>query len=163
MASDYWPLFLLFALGGGAQKRAGQPGKGARGALQWAPIVKRYTAGTPVPTALALAIIQHESAGNPNAQGRNRTSTDWGLMQLNDSTLATYGITPQQALDPDTNIRVGVALLHRLYAKWGDWRYAIAAYHMGSGAVQKVYPNVPQKSVSYIKYVFDKMRQFEGV
>ena len=37
--------------------------------------------------------------------------------------------------DPETNIRYGTYMLSRLYARYGDWTVALAAYNAGTGKV----------------------------
>src|SRR5580692_254982 len=81
-----------------------------------------------VPPTVALAIAQHESAFNPNAINStlNTNGTiDYGLFQLNTSVLQTYGLTPAQAMDPQTNINTAVGLLGKYIAQYGDVNTAL--------------------------------------
>ena len=91
-----------------------------------------------VPPSVALAIAQHESGFNPSAVNStlNPNGTiDYGLFQLNTSVLQTYGLTPAQAMDPQTNINTAVGLLGKYIAQYGDVNTALWAYASGAGTV----------------------------
>lgn len=89
-----------------------------------------------VPANIALGIAAHESGFNPNATHLNSNgTTDYGVMQLNDSVLQTYGLTPAQALDPQTNINTAVSLLGGYISKYGSVDTALQAYASGAGTV----------------------------
>jgi hypothetical protein len=103
---------------------------------------------------IVLAIAQHESGFRPgvNNAGLNKNgTTDWGLMQLNDITLKTYGLTPEQALDPVTNAEYGVRLLKSNLDRFGgDVDKAIWGYAAGPGNVKGT---PPAAVVNYQNYV----------
>jgi len=106
-----------------------------------------------VPANIALGVASHESGFNPNAiNTANPNGTkDWGVMQLNDSTIATMGVT--NPLDPAQNIDAGVRLLASLLARYGgDTRSALWAYASGPGNVG---PNKTPNSIAqgFITYV----------
>jgi soluble lytic murein transglycosylase-like protein len=84
---------------------------------------------------IALGIAAHESGFNPNATNHNTNgTTDWGVMQLNDTTVQTMGVS--NPLDPQQNIDAGVRLIANLLAKYGGDAYkALWAYASGSGNV----------------------------
>jgi soluble lytic murein transglycosylase-like protein len=84
---------------------------------------------------IALGIAAHESGFNPNATNHNANgTTDWGVMQLNDTTVQTMGVS--NPLDPAQNIDAGVRLIANLLAKYGGDPYqALWAYASGSGNV----------------------------
>ena len=107
-----------------------------------------------VPPSIALGIAAHESGFNPNALNNNTNgTTDYGVMQLNTSTLQTYGVSTADALDPQTNIDTGVSLLGSLLQKYnGNTTDALWAYANGSGNVN---PNgtPPAATQSFISYV----------
>lgn len=90
-----------------------------------------------VPANLALGIAAHESNFTPNAVGNNTNGTsDYGLFQLNTSVLQTFGLSPSQALDPQTNIDTGVNLLAGYLKQYGgDVAKALWAYSDGPGSV----------------------------
>jgi soluble lytic murein transglycosylase-like protein len=74
---------------------------------------------------LLLRLIERESSFNPNAIGK---IGEVGLLQVLPS---SAGMTRAELLDPETNIRVGVLLLKRLRAKFGDVALALVAYGTG--------------------------------
>lgn len=104
-----------------------------------------------------MAVLQHESAGNPWALGvndsrrfqkpisyesavaeakrliANGASVDMGLMQINNRTMVRLGLTVEQTFDPCTNIYAGGIVLTRNYVqakasgKFGDQQSALQA------------------------------------
>jgi hypothetical protein len=94
-----------------------------------------------VPPSIALGIAAHESGFNPNATNVNPatstspSTTDYGVMQLNTSVLQTYGLTPAQAYDPQTNIDTAMQLLGGYISKYGNIDTALQAYASGPGTV----------------------------
>lgn len=102
---------------------------------------------------LALGIASHESAFNPNAvNSANANGTkDWGVMQLNDTTVQTFGVS--DPLDPQQNIDAGMKLLAQLSAKYnGDPTDILWAYMSGSGNVNPS-GNPPTAVQNFINYV----------
>lgn len=106
-----------------------------------------------VPTNIALGIAAHESGFNPSAINNNTNGTsDYGVMQLNTSTLQTLGLTPIDALDPQTNIDAAMALLGGYIDQYGDINTALQAYASGPGNVASgASPN--QTAQGFISYV----------
>jgi soluble lytic murein transglycosylase-like protein len=88
-----------------------------------------------VPPDLALAIASHESGFNPNATNLNTNgTTDYGVMQLNTTTVQTLGVA--NPLDAQENIDAGVALLAKYYQQYnGDEVSVLQAYAAGPGSV----------------------------
>ena len=87
-----------------------------------------------VPPALALAVAQHESGFDPNAQ--NSTSSAAGLFQLINATQQQFGVT--NPYDPTQNATAGITYLQQLLQKYnGDQNLALMAYSCGSGNVTK--------------------------
>jgi len=88
-----------------------------------------------------MAVLQHESAGNPWALGVNGShkfqkptdyasavleakrliakgaSIDMGLMQINSRTMVNLGLTVEQTFDPCSNVYAGSVVLTRNYVK----------------------------------------------
>lgn len=70
---------------------------------------------------MLAAIAQRESQFNPAAVGINRrvggrgsiSSRDYGIMQINQANLATFGLNTQTAFDPARNIEAGAEFLSR--------------------------------------------------
>ena len=104
-----------------------------------------------VPPNLALGIASHESGFNPSATNVNTNgTTDWGVMQLNDTTVQTLGVS--NPLDPQQNINAGVGLLaHYLQVYGGDQSKALWAYASGPGAVSS--GNMNPTATQFISYV----------
>lgn len=105
---------------------------------------------------LALAIAAHESGFNPNAVNRANANgtTDWGVMQLNDTTVQTLGVS--NPLDPTENIDAGMRLLSQLSQKYnGDTAKILWAYNAGSGSVAS--GNMPSAVGNYIDWVDNYM------
>jgi soluble lytic murein transglycosylase-like protein len=88
-----------------------------------------------VPPNIALGVAAHESGFNPNATNLNTNgTTDYGVMQLNSSTVQTLGIS--DPLDPQTNINAGVQLLGQYLQQYGgNTSQALQAYASGPGTV----------------------------
>ena len=89
-----------------------------------------------VPHNLLRAIARQESGLNASAVHANANgSTDWGLMQLNDTTLRALGLTTAQALLPDQAIPAAAQLLasirRELRDRFSTFTWA-EAYNVGS-------------------------------
>jgi len=70
-------------------------------------------------TKTAIAIMFHESRGNPLARGDGDTS--FGLFQLHEGgELTEAGLTPEQAFDPLTNARVAMRYIKHLEGQYAD-------------------------------------------
>jgi soluble lytic murein transglycosylase-like protein len=106
-----------------------------------------------VPPNIALGIASHESGFNPNAINSNNPNgtKDWGVMQLNDTTVQTMGV--QNPLDPQQNIDAGVQLLSNLLNRYnGDVNSALWAYASGPGNVgpDKTPNTIAQNFINYV-------------
>ena len=106
-----------------------------------------------VPPQMALAIASHESGFNPNATNLNKNgTTDWGVMQLNDTTVQTLGVS--DPLDPQQNIDAGVGLLAKYLQQYGgNEDLALQAYASGPGTVASgAAPNaVASQFINYVQ------------
>ena len=93
-------------------------------ATEWA---RYYAEQYAVPSELVEAIIEAESAWQPNAVSPKGAA---GLMQLMPATAVTFGVTDR--FEVEQNIRAGVAYLRHLLTVFrGDVRLVLAAYISG--------------------------------
>ncbi|MBA4260908.1 MAG: lytic transglycosylase [Comamonadaceae bacterium] len=96
-------------------------------------IVQRLAPQYGVHPGLAYAVIRAESNFDPQAVSPKNAQ---GLMQLIPETAARFKVI--QPLDPEQNIRGGLAYLRWLLAYFkGDVQLAVAAYNAGEGAVER--------------------------
>ena len=121
MTSRFGSRFLVFLVG--AECLCAGPAERIA-ATQWAHYyAERYA----VPSDLVEAIIETESAWQPNAVSPKGAA---GLMQLMPATAVTFGITNR--FEIEQNVRAGVAYLaHLLTVFKGDVRLVAAAYISG--------------------------------
>lgn len=120
-----------------AQKPAQSAGKAAPatpaprpGADEIAALIERHASDHGVPSALAHRVVMKESRYNPSA--RNRAY--WGLMQIRHDTARSLGYSgpPEGLLNPDVNLRYGMAYLGNAYrVAGGDHSRAVALYSRG--------------------------------
>ena len=92
-----------------------------------------------VPPSLVLAVIRTESDFRPNAVSEAGAC---GLMQLMPETFSFLQesafdeqLDDNAIFDPAVNIRYGTYYLSYLFAKFGNWFTALAAYNAGEGRV----------------------------
>ena len=87
--------------------------------------------------ALANAVLQQESGGNPNAVS---SAGARGLMQLMPGTQRDpgFGVAPARDDSPEENVRVGRDYLRAMLDRYGgDQTLALAAYNAGPGRVDQ--------------------------
>jgi hypothetical protein len=108
-------------------------------------IVSQAAAANGVPQAIAFAQVQAESSWNPNAY--NPTSGATGLYQLEPPTAQMLGVT--NSTDPVQAAQGGNAYMAQLYAQFGDWATALAAYDWGPGNVSKAQAKYGSNWLSY--------------
>jgi soluble lytic murein transglycosylase len=96
---------------------------------------------------LILAVIKHESKGNPYARGAYTSGTEsgaLGLMQIKYESARevarSIGVrvnSEEDLFNPEVNLMVGTAYLLRLIAKYQDLQHALIAYNIGFGALDE--------------------------
>jgi len=92
-----------------------------------------------LPAGLVRAVVQVESAFNPNARSPKGAL---GLMQLMPATIRQFGVT--SPFNPEENVRAGAAYLRQLFDRYeNNEELALAAYNAGPGAVDRHGQNVP--------------------
>jgi soluble lytic murein transglycosylase-like protein len=104
-----------------------------------------------VRTDLVRAVVQVESAFNPNARSPKGAM---GLMQLMPETARQFGVL--NAFNPIENIRAGVAYLRQLLDRYSNnEELALAAYNAGPGAVDKHKQSVPpyRETKNYVQKI----------
>ncbi len=105
------------------------------------PLIYKFATARSLDPYLMAALIAQESTFDANAKsGANA----WGLMQVLPSTGRRYasqlGIRPfrtARLIEPETNIRIGMAFFADLVAKFGDVVPALAAYNAGDDRVAR--------------------------
>jgi hypothetical protein len=115
---------------------------------------------------LINAVIWVESRFDPEAKSPAGAR---GLMQLMPATAAylakQMGEHNPRAYDPAFNVRAGSLYLAEMMEKFGDERYAVAAYHAGPGNVKRwleAGEAFPDYSDTYVAKVMDARSRFEG-
>jgi soluble lytic murein transglycosylase-like protein len=116
--------------------------------------------GIPRPILKAIALResnwrQYDSSGNPVA-GRNPTTTDWGIMQIND--YWHPDAYPRAKTDIVYNILYGAKYLKGQHSRYGSWPDAVSAYNAGS--VKKT--NGVYSNQSYVDFVLSHARNDWG-
>ncbi|MBN3806983.1 lytic transglycosylase domain-containing protein [Paraburkholderia sp. Ac-20336] len=89
------------------------------------------------------AIAWQESHGKATAIHRNTNgSTDYGMMQINSvhlPTLAHYGVSQQDLMNPCSSVYVAAWRLHKMMVKYGNTWAAVGAYHSETPAERDRY------------------------
>ena len=109
-----------------------------------------------------LAVIRVESGGDPLAVSSKGAL---GLMQLLPTTgravaaeLELRWDGPQTLFDPVANVRLGVAYLERLRARYGNLSIALTAYNWGPTRVSDMLRRSQPIPVAYSRRVFQACR-----
>ncbi len=136
--------------------RSGVVGSVAQRRALYDPLIQRISREEGVDPKLVHAMIQVESAYDPNVVSVKGAQ---GLMQLMPATAKYLGV--DNPYDINQNIKGGTKYLAKLLKYYdGDMRLALAAYNAGPGTVKKYGNQVPPypETLKYIEKVFAKMK-----
>jgi soluble lytic murein transglycosylase-like protein len=106
-----------------------------------------------IPNNYLAKLLNAESAFRPDIiSGQKRSSTGaTGIAQFMPATAAELGVNP---VDPMQSIDAAGRYLNQLYARFGNWTEAIAAYNWGQGNVQKKgLAKAPQETIDYVQKI----------
>lgn len=145
----------IHTLAGGDQKEPGHditntkpPAGPPRGYGAYANTIATTEQQYGLPPGLLSKLIKTESDYNPNAVNAKSGAT--GIAQL----LPKY--FPNAGKDPNADINSAGEYLRKLYAQFGDWTKAVAAYNDGPGNINKVLAgtkSLPDETAKYVNKI----------
>lgn len=125
--------------------------------LKFIELVAKAAAKHQMDPKLLHAVIQAESAYNPNAVS---SAGAVGLMQLMPNTARRYGVTDRR--DAEQNVDGGTRYLKDLLSMFNsNLTLAVAGYNAGEGAVMKYNNSVPPypETRNYVQHVLSLYRK----
>ena len=135
-----------------------RPLRSGSGPARYDDLIARAAVLNGVSPALIKAVVRAESNFQPDAVSRKGAQ---GLMQLMPKTARSLGV--RDPLRPSENVYAGSRYLRRMIDRFGDLRYALAAYNAGPTAVDRFggvppYPETRQ----YVDRVLRFYRRYHG-
>lgn len=127
----------------------------------FAPLIESAAQSAHLPPALLHAIVQVESAYNPNAVSPKGAV---GLMQLMPATAKRYGVT--DSTDAAANLNGGTQYLRELLIMFNDdLSLALAAYNAGENAVKRYGNTIPpyRETINYVNKVQKLYQQYRAL
>ena len=120
-------------------------------------LVERAAQASQLPAPLIYAVIEQESAGNPQAVSSKGAK---GLMQLMDATASMLNV--QNVFDPMENVLAGSRYLKQLLDEFGSLELALAAYNAGPGAVRRYGMTIPPypETQNYVKRILQRLKDY---
>jgi len=128
-------------------------------ALHYTPLINDIANEIGVNANLLHAIIQVESAYNPQATSPKGAQ---GLMQLIPATAGRFGV--EKSYDPAANVRGGAKYIKNLLTRFdNNLHLALAAYNAGEGTVQRYNNTIPPypETQAYVVKVLSLFTQRE--
>ena len=119
-----------------------------------APVIDAIAKENNIDPKLIKAVVEQESAYNPNAISK---AGAMGLMQLMPGTAREFGV--KNPLNPLENLRAGTKYLSSLLNRYqGNVAFALSAYNAGTKAVDK-YKGVPPftETINYVDGILKKI------
>lgn len=123
------------------------------------PLIDEAAHRAEVDSALLMAVIDVESAGDPQAVSPKGAT---GLMQLMPGTAERHGAS--NLFNPRQNIAAGARYLRELTRQFGELPLVLAAYNAGEGAVQKYGGQIPPyaETMSYVPKVIARYKWYRA-
>lgn len=121
------------------------------------PLVEEAARAVDLDSALLMAIIDVESAGDARALSVQGAA---GLMQLMPATGRLYGAADR--FDARQNIAAGARFLRGLLARFGNLELALAAYNAGEEAVRRFNGRIPpyRETQQYVPRVIEQYERY---
>jgi hypothetical protein len=110
---------------------------------------------------MLLAVMQVESGFNPSARssqgalGLMQVQPFSGKLMAKDLGIRWQG--PSTLLDPEKNVRIGIAYLAYMYETFKDLELSLAAYNVGPGRLQEILASGSQPAGIYSGKVKSKL------
>lgn len=125
----------------------------------WAPALAQAEQANGIPTGLLSRIAYQESSFSSDVIDGTQPSSAGalGIMQLEPQFFSTVQVSvPFSAADTTAQINQAAAFLASLYASFGNWTDAVAAYNAGETSIQEVLAGsaqLPAETANYLAQV----------